>query len=117
MQLPYLITLARFTLGASGGIQAKPSWTTYNIPIRCDALPIKDDIFFLQAGIQNAAQLEFHFFYNQDIRVKDRVQFSDIDALAGMPNSWFQLDQVFRPRDILQYIRAFGHVSDAPGVG
>lgn len=114
MSLPYIVTLARSALGASGGIQQKKTWTFFQAPLRCDAFPLKDDLYFLQSGIENAATVVFHFYYDQDIKERDRVHFPDMSAIAGMPNSWFELTEVFRPRDLLQFIRAYGRVVDTP---
>lgn len=118
MDLRFLVQLARESSTTGPGIQPKASWTNpLYTRVPCDGAPIKDDLYFAQSGAENVSQIIFHFYYLQDVQENDRVQFIDIAPPVGMDGAWFQIQQVFRPRNVLQYLRAYGRVIDAPGKG
>lgn len=114
MDLPFLVTLARPTRSNTGGIDPKATWVFFNEPLRCDAFPLSDEMLFAQSGTQNIATIVFHFYYNQDVRVRDRVQLQFIDSVVGDPGAWYEIQHLERPHDVLSYLRAHGRVSDAP---
>jgi hypothetical protein len=114
MDLPYLVILGRPTYTSNGGIQPKPSYAFNFPPVRCDAFPLTDEILFLQPATQNASTIIFHFAYNQDVRVHDVVQLQHIDAIVGDPGAWFELQNIQKPHDLLQYTRAHAHVITKP---
>lgn len=114
MDLPFLCVLGRPAHSNTGGIDPKATWTYFKQPLRCDAFPISDELLFLQSGVQNASTIIFHFYYNQDVRVFDRVQLQYIDSIVGDPKAWFEIQRVERPNDILSYTRAHARVTDKP---
>lgn len=114
MSFPFLVMLARPQFSPTGGIDPKAAWTFFPIPIRCDASPLSDTMLFLQAGVQNPTTIVFHFYYNQDVRVKDRVQLLRISAVVGDPGAWFELQSVEKPLTNLWYLRAHAHVITPP---
>lgn len=116
LTLKYRCWVRRATLTFGTGINPTPTWVTLSAPVMCDALPIKDDIYFLQTGIENTAQLTFHFANGTDIRVRDRLQLilSPTDyTLVGDPNAWFEVQQLLSPNELITYIRCIVKVIDA----
>lgn len=114
MSLSFLVMHARPAYTPTGGVDPKASWTFFEQPLRCDAYPMSDTLLFLQAGTQNPSTIIFHFYYNQDVQVHDRVQLLRVSPIVGDPGSWFEMQAIEKPYTDMYFLRAHGHVITPP---
>jgi hypothetical protein len=115
MDLTFEVIVGRATLAHSAiSIDTVETWTALPRRLRCDIAPFSDYTYFQQSGQQTIATHVIHFYANEDIREKDRVQFVHAQRLAGLVGSWYEIQRVLTPTETIAYTRAYASVIDAP---
>jgi hypothetical protein len=115
MELTFEVMVAREReMRRPTDLDTTKTWTVLPRHVRCDIAPLTDQEYFLQAGTENVATHAIHFYANEDIRVRDRVQFRTSRRLSGPIGTWYEIMQVVAPTETIAYVRAYAKSTDAP---
>ena len=115
MDLMYKVKIARPSESTSTTtIDPALTYTILPALVRCDIMPLADQDYFAQAGMENIATHVLHFYAKTDIRPRDKVQFVTNRRLAGPVGSWYEIMDYLGPAETIAYIRCHARLTDAP---
>jgi hypothetical protein len=116
MELTFRVQLAEMTLTPPTGknTSSTKAWTMTNKVYPCDIAPLKDDIYFLQTGVENLITHVIHFYANTDINVRDVVKVLSSFRLAGPVGSWFEIRERLEPTETIAFVRCYAMIVDPP---
>lgn len=116
LDLRFVIRVARATESTGGGFSPTKTWAYITGQIPAFITPLRDELYFLQSGTQNIAQVECFFHYGVDIKVSDRIVMLAPDNIAGIPGGWFEITERLAPVAILAHVRCYARATDNPGL-
>lgn len=117
MLLPFKVSIARSASSGQTGrnMGLTTTWTLVQQFVSADVMPLTDDIYFLQQGVENIATHVIHFYAGTDILPKDNLQVLSSIRQAGPIGSWFEITTRVEPADSsIAYVRCHGRLTDAP---